>query len=86
MSRMAQGRVGASRKWQELIEKILMHPDHGLCLNSNQTDPCFYSGTIDGSPVLLSRAIDDLLVSVSNTFNLKILENMKGAGWKMHDK
>jgi hypothetical protein len=63
MFKMVQGRVDASRKWQELIEKILMHSDHGLCLKSNRADPCFYTGTIAGSPVLLSRATDDLLVS-----------------------
>ena len=86
MFKMVQGRVDASRKWQELIEKILMHPAHSLCLKSNRADPCFYSGTIDGCPVLLSRATADLLVSASKTVYLKILATMKGAGWKMHDK
>jgi hypothetical protein len=86
MFKMVQGRVDASRKWQELIERILMHKDHGLCLVSNRADPCFYTGTIDGSPVLISRATDDLLVSSSRSVYLKILATMKTAGWKMHDK
>jgi hypothetical protein len=86
MFKMVQGRVDASRKWQELIEKILMHEDHDLCLKSNRADPCFYTGLIDGSPVLVGRATDDLLVSASRTAYLKILATMKGAGWKMHDK
>jgi hypothetical protein len=86
MFKMVQGRVDASRKWQELIEKILMDTKYGLCLLANRADPCFYTGTIDGCPVLISRATDDLLVSVSRTVYLKILPAMKGVGWTMYDK
>jgi hypothetical protein len=52
----------------------------------NRADPCFYTGMIDGTPVLISRATDDLLVLASKTVYLKILTTMKTAGWKMHDK
>jgi hypothetical protein len=52
MFKMVQGRVDASRKWQELIEKILLHKSHGLCVSPNRADPCFYTGLIDGTPVL----------------------------------
>jgi hypothetical protein len=86
MFKMVEGCVDASRKWQELIEKILMHEDHGLCLISNQADPYFYTGMIDGSPVLISQATDYFLVSSSRTVYFKILVTMKKAGWKMHDK
>jgi hypothetical protein len=41
---------------------------------------------IDGAPVLISRATDDLLVSASRMVYLKIPSTMKDAGWKMHDK
>jgi hypothetical protein len=84
---MVQGRVDASRKWKELIETILLGTKYGHCLSSNRADPCFYTGTIDGSPVLISRATDDLLVvSSSKSVYMKILWTMKGAGWAMHDK
>ena len=82
---MVQGCADASRKSQELIEKILMHPAHGLCLKSNRADPCFYSGTIDVFSALLSRETDDLLVSASKAVYVKILVTMKGADWKIHD-
>jgi hypothetical protein len=77
MFKMVQGRVDASRKWQELIGTILLQAKHGLGLVSNRADPCFYSGTINGS---------HLLVSVSNSVLFKDLATMQGAGWKMHDK
>jgi hypothetical protein len=41
MFKMVQGCVDASQKWKELIEKIIMDKDHGLCLISNCTDPGF---------------------------------------------
>jgi hypothetical protein len=64
-----------------------MHENHGLCLVSNRADPCFYTGMIDGSPVvLISQATDDLLISSSRTVYFKILATMKEAGWKMHRK
>ena len=74
MFEMVQGGVDPSHKWQELIEKIMVHADHGQCLESNWADPCFYTAgmcTIDGSPVLLSRGTNDLLVSTSQTFVCK---------------
>jgi hypothetical protein len=83
---MVQGRVDESRKWKELIETILLGTKYGLCLSSNRADLCFYTGTIDGSPVLISRATDDLLVSSSKSVYMKILSTMKGTGWAMHDK
>jgi hypothetical protein len=87
MFKIVQGHVDASRKWKEWIETILLEAKHGLCLSTNQADPCFYTGTIDGSPVLISRATDDLLVSSSSkSVYLKIFSTMKGAGWTMHDK
>jgi hypothetical protein len=86
MFKMVQGRVYASHKWQALIGKVLMHQDHGLCLQSNCADPCFHTGMIDGPAVLISCATDDLLVSASCTVYLRILATMRGAGWKMHDK
>jgi hypothetical protein len=86
MFKMVQGRIDTSRKWKELIEKKLMHEYHDLCLVSIRSDPCFYTGMIDGSPVLISQATYDLLVSLSRTVYFKILAAMKGAGWKMHDK
>ena len=60
--------------------------DHGLCLSSNQVDPSFHAGAIDGSPMLPSRATNDLLVSASKTACLKILTTSKGASWKIHEK
>jgi hypothetical protein len=86
MFKMVQGHIDASCKWQELIEKVLMHQDHGLCLQSNRADPCFYTGMIDSSPVVISRATNDLLVSTYCTVYLRILATMKGVGWKMNDK
>jgi hypothetical protein len=86
MFKMVQGRVDTLCKRQELIEKILMHADYGLCLVGNRANPCFYTGTIDGSPILISRATHDLLVSASRMAYLKILATMKSAVWKMHDK
>jgi hypothetical protein len=53
MFKMVQGWVYASRKWKELIENVLMRTYHGLGLAPNQADPCFSTGTLDGSPILI---------------------------------
>jgi hypothetical protein len=70
MFKMVQGRVDASCRWQELIEKILMHSDHGLCLKSLAPllVPLFFSV----APPMISS-------SVSETICLKILATMKTA-------